>query len=180
MSFNNNVTNNPMKDVRGAWRTSSLFYEYPDNGYTPLWTIMDTDRHNAEQNVLYPSLKQIYMSYEHVPGNEYDFALAVIGSWEHWLRLCKSPRLRDMIASWREELEIRIRCNAVKSIMRTSVEGNAAGATAARWLAEKGYSPSRGRPSKAEKEGLLKQDARIQDELEDDLERVGLKLIKGK
>lgn len=167
-----------MKDVRGAWRTSSLFYEYPDNGYTPLWTIMDTDRYITEHNTTYPSLKQIYLSYEHVPGNEYDFALDIIGSWEHWTRLCKSPRLRDIIATWREELEVKIRSNAVKSIIKTSAEGSAAGATAARWLAEKGYAPSRGRPSKAEKEGHLKQDAKIQDEIDDDLMRVGLKAVK--
>lgn len=176
MSFNNNVTNNPMKDVRGAWRTTSLFYEYPDNGYTPLWTIMDTDRNIDETT--YPSLKQIYLSYEHVPGNEYEFAVNVIGSWEHWTRLCKSPSLRDIIASWREELEVKVRSDAVKSIIRTSTEGSAAGATAARWLAEKGYAPSRGRPSKAEKEGHLKQDAKIQDEIDDDLIRVGLKAVK--
>lgn len=177
LSENNNIVNNPMKDDRGAWRTLSLFYEHRHPDYTPLFTIYEKDRYVEEEDVTYPSLKQIYMSYDHVPGNEYDFAIETLGSWEAWERITKASRLVEMIKSWRSELEVKIRSNAVKSIIRTSVEGSAAGATAARWLAEKGYAPTRGRPTKAEKEGHLKQEERIRDEVDADLERVGLKLV---
>jgi hypothetical protein len=178
VAFNNNVTANPMKDIKGAWRTNSLFYEYPIAGYAPLWTVMDTDRVDPDTGITYPSLKRIYLSYEHVPGNEYDFANEIIGSWEHWNRLCKTQKFSVMINSWREELEVKVRANAVKSIIRTSTEGSSAGATAAKWLAEKGYAPTRGRPTKAEKEGHLKQEDKIYSEIEDDLARVGLTVIK--
>jgi hypothetical protein len=62
--------------------------------------------------------------------------------------------------------------------MRTSLEESSAGATASKWLAEKGYAPKRGRPSKEEKAGYLKQEERINDAIEEDLKRVGLKAVK--
>mgnify|MGYP001564732566 FL=1 len=164
-----------MKDIKGAWRTYSLFCEYSQD-YPCYWTIQDTSR--VVDDVTYPSLKQIYLSYEHTPFNEYDFAITVIGSWEHWCRLCKSPKLKEHISMWRDELEVKIRSNAIKSIIRTSLEETSAGATSAKWLAEKGYAPKRGRPSKEEKEGFLKQEKKIIDEVEDDLIRVGLKAVK--
>lgn len=181
MSENNNLVNNPMKDDRGAWRTLSLFYEHRHPDYTPIFTVYEKDRYVEEDDVTYPSLKKIYLSYDHVPGNEYDFAIETFGSWEQWERITRASRLVEMIKSWRNELEVKIRSNAVKSIIRTSAGDSAASATAARWLAEKGYTPSRGRPTKAEKEGYLKQEQSIRNEIDDDLERVGLKLVtKGK
>ena len=174
---NNNVTSHPFKDDRGAWRTLSLFYEHTCPGYTPMFTTYDKERYVEEDGVTYPSLKQIYMSYDHVPFNEYDFAVEHLGGWEHWEKIAKASRIAEMIKSWRNELEVKIRSNAVKSIIRTSVGDSSAGATAAKWLAEKGYAPTRGRPSKAEREGHLKQEEKIYSEVEADLERVGLKLV---
>lgn len=174
--WNNNHSNNPMKDIRGAWRLGSLFYEYSKDGYAPLWTICDTDRKVGD--ITYPSLKCIYMSYEHTPGSEYEFATEVIGSWVHWERLVKSPLIRDVLQQWRDELEVKIRANAIKGIIKTSVGDSSASATAAKWLAEKGYAPKRGRPSKAEKAGHLKQEERVNKEIQDDMERIGLKAVK--
>ncbi len=174
--WSNNVTNNPMKDVKGAWRLSTLFWEHRRDGYTPLFTLQDADR--EIDGVVYTSLKRVYLSYEHIPGAEYDFALEVLGSWEHWLRLCAASHVKEHIQSWREELEVKTRANAIKSVIKTSLDGSAAGATAAKWLAEKGYAPKRGRPSKAERAGHLKQEERIHKEIQDDMERIGLKAVK--
>jgi len=174
--WSNNVTNNPMKDVKGAWRLSTLFWEHRNDGYTPLFTLQDEDR--EIDGVLYRSLKKLYLAYEHIPGAEYDFALEVLGSWEHWTRLCNASHVRDHVQSWREELEIKTRANAIKSVIKTSLDGSAAGATAAKWLAEKGYAPKRGRPSKAERAGHLKQEERLHKEIQDDMERIGLKAVK--
>ena len=123
-------------------------------------------------------MKKLYLSYEHIPGAEYDFALEVLGSWEHWTKLCNAFQVRDHVQSWREELEIKTRANAIKSVIKTSNDGSAAGATAAKWLAEKGYAPKRGRPSKAERLGNLKQEERLHKEIQDDMERIGLKAVK--
>ena len=159
-----------MKDVLGRWRTLSLFIEFPQDGYEPIWTLRETTWKD------YPSLREIYLSYAHVPGNEYNFAQEVIGSWDHWNRLCRSHIAKD-ITSWREELDIKLKANAIKNIIATSKEGGASGTTAAKYLADKGYAATRGRPSKAEKEALAKQESRSNNDLDDDLERVGLKLV---
>ena len=173
--FNNNVTNNPMKDIKGAWRTASLFIEYPTPQYPPVYTLNEEDR--TVNGVFYPSLRKIYLSYNHTPENEYDFAIEVLGSWEHWLRLCRG-QISQHIKAWREELEVKVRARAIKSLMKTSLEESSAGATASKWLAEKGYAPKRGRPSKEEKAGYLKQEERINDAVDEDLARVGLKVVK--
>ena len=174
--WSNNVTNNPMKDVKGAWRLSTLFWEHRNDAYIPLFTLQDEDR--EIEGVVYKSLKKLYLSYEHIPGAEYDFALEVLGSWEHWTKLCNASQVRDHVQSWREELEIKTRANAIKSVIKTSLDGSAAGATAAKWLAEKGYAPKRGRPSKAERAGHLKQEEKLHKEIQDDMERIGLKAVK--
>jgi hypothetical protein len=75
-------------------------------------------------------------------------------------------------------MDIKLRSTAIKSLINTSFESNAAGANAAKWLAEKGYELTRGRPSKAEREGYLKQEEKLKDVVDEDLERVGLTLVK--
>ena len=73
---------------------------------------------------------------------------------------------------------MKIRANAIKGIIKTSVGDSSASATAAKWLAEKGYAPKRGRPTKAEKLGHLKQEERVNKEIQDDTERIGFKAVK--
>lgn len=160
-----------MKDSNGKWRTYSLFWEHRQPGYEYFWTYKDKGTETL------PSLKEIYLGYKHVPGYEYEFAEEVIGSWTHWQRLLKSG-LKGMFAEWREELDIKLKANAMRAIINTSVEGEGPSRLqASKYLADKGYVPTRGRPSKAEKAGMLRQDAAMNSDIEDDLERVGLKSV---
>lgn len=171
-----NVTNNPMKDNKGVWRTDSLFFEFKHDDLPYHWTIHDRDR--EEDGIVYPSMKLIYMSYDHIPHHEYQFAMNVLGSWDHWLRMCQSSRVGQHIAIWREELDVKIKAMAVKEIMSLAKGEGAAAANAAKWLAEKGYSPKRGRPSKEERDGYLKQEERVHNAVDEDMARLGLKAIK--
>ena len=165
-----------MKDEKGKWRTYSLFWEYRIDNHPYHWTLLDSDR-EFEGKVI-PSLKKIYLDYNHVPGFEYDFAMEVLGSWAHWEKLCVSG-VKQHVASWKEELEVKIKANSIKSIIQASIEGEGASKLqAAKYLDGKGYAPTRGRPSKEEKAGRLIQDNAVNNEIADDLERVGLKAIK--
>lgn len=162
-----------MKDSNGKWRTYSLFWEHRQDKYKYFWSLKDKGTEEL------PSLKEIYLSYNHIPEFEYTFAEEVIGSWAHWMRLCRSG-LKPHIAEWREELDIKLKANAMRAIINTSVEGDGASRLqAAKYLSDKGYSQLRGRPSKAEKERIAKQEVGLHNEIEDDLERVGLTTIKG-
>lgn len=174
--YNHNPANNQFKDIKGCWRVHSLFYEWNITDYVSLFTIHNEDR--IENGIPYRSLYKIYMSYSHVPGSEYEFATKELGGWEHWLRLCSAGKnIVELIQQWRDELEVRIRAGAIKSMMTNALEPTAVGANAAKWLAEKGYAPKRGRPSKEERQAHLKREESINKQIEADLERVGLSVV---
>jgi len=173
MAFGN-PTNNPLKDKDGRWRTASLFIERRVDAYDPLWTLKDDDV--EVDGVKYPSLKKVYFSFDHTPGLEYEFAMETFKSWDHWTKLCGS-QLRDVFSEWRDELDIKLKAEAIRTIIRTTNEGGAAAANAAKYLAEKGYANKRGRPAKEEVTRERKIAAGVEKELEDDLERIQLKVV---
>lgn len=171
--------NKPYKDKMGRYRARSLFWEMRDESMEPVWCMKDYDL--VKDDITYPSLKKIYMAYDHVPGAEYDFAMEHLGSWDHWLKLCNSndtsSRIKDMIQSWRDEIDIRIKAQNIKSIMRHSLDDDPKGLQAAKYLVEKGYAKRAGRPSKEEIQRELKTDAKAAKDRQADLERIGLKVV---
>ena len=171
MSSDKPITGVDLRDPFGRHRTYSLFIETPTEGLAPLWTL----KPHAYKG--YPPLKDIYFSYEHIPGFEYDFAVETFGSWDHWCKLTDSSGVRATFKEWRSELEIRNKARAMRSIIRTSTESTAAGTTAAKYLSEKGYASKRGRPSNEDVERERKVQASVNQELEDDLKRVGLTVV---
>lgn len=169
--------NRQFRDTGGRWLSQALFYEYARDGYEPYFTLKGYD--SLYKGITFPSLKLIYLSYEHVPGYEYEFAHEVLGGWEHWKFLYEKSMLRNYIKEWREELDIKIKAKGMRVVMDTAICGEGSSRLqAAKYLADKGYAPTRGRPSKKEKEQLLRQESALDDELKDDFERLGLKAVK--
>lgn len=175
-----------LKDSIGRYRTQSLFWEFAflnqdrDTVLEPIFTLKDYDV--EKDGVIYPSLKSVYMSYDHIPGFEYEFALDVFNSWDHWSKLASdtaNKQIRDAVSSWREELDIRIKAKAIKALMMSSRIDDAKGFNAAKYLADKGYAPQRGRPSKEEVQREKKIQAGVSRELEEDMARLGLTVING-
>jgi hypothetical protein len=169
-----NVENNPLKDERGKYRTYSLFIERPKEGYECYWTLLDSSR--EIDGIVYPSLKEIYLSYEHIPGYEYQFAIDNLKSWDHWVKLTQSG-MKQVFAEWREELEIKLKADAIRAMVKASKGEGASATGAAKYLADKGYSVKRGRPSKEEVEKERRIAAGITEELDSDYERMGLGLV---
>ena len=167
-------------DSVGRYRTLSLFWEWNNPGDKPaLFTNKAEDI--IRDNVTYKSMKKLYMSYEHAPGFEYDFAIEVLGSWEHWQKLVNgSKEIQEMVKDWQHELDIRLKAQGIKAIMRHSLDDDPKGLQAAKYLVEKGYSKRAGRPSKEEVQRELKTDAKAAKERQADLERIGLKVVNGK
>ena len=174
-----------LKDSMGRYRTQSLFWEFSflnekrETAIEPIFTLKD---YNLEKyNIIYPSLKLIYMSYDHVPGFEYEFAMDVFNSWDHWNKLATEtvPVIKNAIKEWRTELDIRIKAQAIKAVMLASKTDDTKGLHAAKYLADKGYAPQRGRPSKEEVERERKISAGVNKDLESDMERLGLTVITG-
>lgn len=169
------------RDERNLMRTTSLFWEVrrdraEDANFQPLFTLKDED-HEVDGHYFF-SLKKIYMEYDHVPGLEYDFAKDIFGSWDHWQKLIKSS-MRHEFQSWRDELDVRIKAEALRNMMIASRSPDARGVAASKYLADKGYADKRvaGRPSKEEVERQKKIATDVQNTLSEDMERLGLKVV---
>lgn len=166
-----NPTNSPFRDKNGQWLTRALFLETNSANFTPMFTLKDDDFEG------YPSLKKIYLNYSHVPGCEYEFAVEHLGGWVHWLKVSNS-QIGPHVAQWREELSVKLKSSAMKNIIMSSYGEGAVALQAAKYIDSSGYNLKRGRPSKAEKEGALKQDVEISKQLDEDLQRMNLKAVK--
>lgn len=171
-----------MLDKMGRYRTTSLFWEHRkgESGaekYPPLFTTKEKDL--EVDGVTYRSLKVIYFSYDHIPSNEYEFAMDIFGSWDHWIWITTKSQLKGMFQAWRDELEIKIKANAIRTIIQQSRDPEK-GLQAARLIAsgEHKGEAKRGRPSKAEVERQLKIEAGVRDTLDEDMERLGLRVVK--
>jgi hypothetical protein len=159
------------KDGQGRYITRGLFLETitPGFDFDPPFTLKNYDHLGKA------SMKKVYMSYN--DPTEYQFAIDVLGSWEHWEKLCNTEWFRPIVEEWRTEMETKVRSLGVSQMAMLALEGKE---SAAKWLAEGGWSKKRGRPSKAEIEGEKKKAARVRDNLHEDMARLGLKLHENK
>ena len=164
-------------DTQGRFRTISLFVEYGYNEkYPPIYTLGASSKEKG--GVVYPSLKDVYLSYDHIPGQEYFFAMDVFGSWDHWTWLASKTQVKGVIAEWRKELDIRNKAQAMRTILAQSRDREK-GLQAARLLVtDEHLEKKRGRPSKEEVERNTKVAAGVRDDLEQDMARLGLKVVK--
>lgn len=172
------MSNKPCwKDSLGRWHTRALFIETSNNkdACPPLYTIQNESL--VRDGITYPSLKKIYMEYSHIPGYEYEFAQEHLGGWEHWMRLFNST-LKETFLQWREELTIKQKATALKGIIAQSLDGTPTAFQAGKYLVEEGWIEKKGRPKKEDIEKAAKRAASVRDEIEEDLERVGLSLVK--
>ena len=147
------------KDSGGRYLTQSLFLEFQ---YDPTFAIFTFAGEDKEYNGRkYISLKKLYLDEE--DPIEYRFATKYLFDWEHWQRMNENKILRAHFDQWREELEILIRSDAIRSIRDMSADGS--NFQAMKWLADRGWDKrGAGRPSKAEKE----RESRIKDRLDDE------------
>lgn len=152
------------KDEQGRFLTAGLFKETNTSpNYTPPFTLKEDDVGE------YKSMRKLYLGYE--DPTEYEFAMAVLGSWDHWQKLCNTGWFKPYLEVWRNELEIKLRSRAIKQVARIAKDKD----SAARWLAEgKWRENKRGRPSKDEVERQKKIAAGIESDTEEDLKRLGL------
>jgi len=116
-----------MKDSMGRFRTKSLFKELSETPAIPtVYTIEEA--------------YQLYMSHQ----TEYDAAMALVGSWQHWKKLIACKEFFEYLELWREEKEEKLMSEGIKSMVIAASTPDRQGRTnvvAARWLAEKGFKP---------------------------------------
>lgn len=133
---------------------------------TVLYTLKDED------HMGYPSLYQKYMAVS--DPTEYKFATEWLDGWEHWEGLCNCSWFKPYVARWRRELALKIKSEALASIIKESRSTSSNSYQAAKFLVNGEWEEKRGRgrPSKQE----VKEEAtRIADDksrLMDDFKRI--------
>lgn len=154
-----------MRDSMGKMRTQSLFLEL-GYGTEACFTLKDEDHeHNGR---VYPSLKRLYL--ECSDPTEYSFAKEHLLGWSHWQRMCENKVIFRHIQEWRDELEVKLRSQAIMDAISEARKGHF---QAAKWVADRGWSTrGAGRPSKADVEHEKKVQARIDNEYSGDVVRM--------
>lgn len=153
----------------GQFITQALFLEPLYNINYAIYTFKEYD-YEYKGNT-YIALKQKYLEME--DPTEYYFAKEYFYSWKHWQGMQGNKLLTEHFDEWREELEVRLRGQAIKDIIGITAEASQGSFQAAKWLADKGWDKRKaGRPSKAEiaREENIK--SKIADEFSSDVNRM--------
>lgn len=123
------LTPSPFKDSRNRYLTRSLFVETKTDLCEPIFTLDSKEDYDG-----YISVYRLYMEAD--DPTEYTVAMRMLGDLEHWKLLCDRDFFSPYVALWRDELQAKIRSEAVGVVRATAVSGTPSSLPAARWLAE--------------------------------------------
>lgn len=156
-----------MVDVLGRPLTQSLFLELGYND-AAIYTLKDEDFTYEGKRM--PSIKRLYL--EMADPTEYEFAVACFLNWNHWQRITENKACLKYITQWREELEVKLRSQAVKMNIAAAKSGSY---QAAKWIADRGWQTrGAGRPSKDD----VQRETRIQSKINDEYGADVLRLVQ--
>jgi len=158
-------------DHIGAYRTQSLFFETNKSKLTPILTLK---RYDLEyKGVILTSLHRVYM--ELADPTEYAVAMEVFGSWKQWEKIINNKLLLSIIQEWRDELEVKLKSDAIRALAKTAINEGSKGTAAAKYLAERGWEKRKaGAPTKAEVKREMKVATQVSDEVTDMLKNMDL------
>lgn len=112
---------------------------------------------------------------------EYRAALILVGSWKEWESIKRNwPAFNSHIIMWKEEIVIRLRSQALEKLVTLAKGNSSQAASAAKWLAEEGWSKraGKGRATKSETQRQSMEIAAAAAETKSEEERM-LKVIDG-
>jgi len=166
-----------------GYKTRSLFVDVCKKFFmdeesiknAPYWLDIKTDLKDPR-----PSVRDHFLVSEDPTG--YETALKFFGCYEHWeFMYSKSDWFKEAVDTWKLELYARLKSKAVRKIRDIAFSDDDKQAlAAAKYLATAEYDKvdGRGRPSAAEVKGKLKEAVKILDADREDMERIGLRLVK--
>ncbi len=169
----------PMRNDSGQRYTRALFWEMiqevpvANRPFKPPYTL-----HGDREG--YVNLQRVYVELGDPTG--YKLSQLYLENYDHWLFLSKTKWFKEAKIVWDLELDAKLKAEAMTTIRAISdgIEGVPASVTlsAAKFLANSEHrkTPSsasgRGRPSKEEVQGALKEAAREESDLANDLARI--------
>jgi len=167
--------------------TKSLIYEL--NGYDPslaYFTLMDDDvvvrvEPSGDTKTLL-SLRRAYI--ECRDPQEGIFASRYFYSYAHWIAVSELLNVREEVAEWRRELEMILKSEALKIIVREAEEDGKNAYEANKFLLTSKFwdkedktpkgDTKRGRPSKAEIAARLQEETDLEKRLKADMQRINV------
>lgn len=169
----------PFKSCKNQWYTSVLFRER--------WVdIPIEDRVVDCQFSLYgdyPSLINCKATFiELADPTGYQWATQYLGSWDHWERLLRAPWFQEAVETWVRELKVKLKQEAIQKVREIAQGSSPQSLPASKYIAGadwEGTKSVRGRPSKEELRGKLKESVKLIQEEQEDMKRIGLTVIPG-
>lgn len=157
---------NPYRDNMGHRLFQMLFWELSKDKSKALYTLKDFDHEGCK------SLYKLFIA--EMDPTEYRFATKYFDSYDHWMAITKKQWFSPHIAKWREELEIKLRSEALSRIVAESKSGSKSSFMANRFLLERGWAnkAGKGRPSKEQVLSAAKDLAKENETTNEDFLRV--------
>lgn len=125
-------------DKQGRMKTFSMFYEHRAESLEPMYTLKEF--HYELEGKTYPSLKLLYLEVGDL--TEYKFVQQHLYNWAHWEKLLNNAVLRRHIEEWRKELELKLRSDALTSLVKVASKPESTSTAAAKYILEKKYMSS--------------------------------------
>jgi len=166
------------RDKMHRYRTKSLFVEASTKeavavGLLPMFTLSPYVKGGL------PSMRDHFIQSNDPTG--YTTALAMLENWDHWQKIFRNKFFMEHLEVWQEEQAIKMRSEAIKSMHVTAVTEGSKGITAAKYIAEEGWTKKDTRPlsdrARAIHEDKKEKKAKVADHIEQDSARV-LEMIK--
>jgi hypothetical protein len=131
------------KDKMKRWLTVGMFKELASRDDTATMTLDEA--------------RQRFVDLGDMTG--YKFSQAYLGGWQQWVEMEASPTLAPYIEEWRDELEVKLRCEGLERIVTESETGHF---QANKFLVDRGWSTrAAGRPSKLEVKRQVEGDKKV-------------------
>ena len=158
-----------------VWETSNTALIYDDNRDLPAFCLKAEDHTDNRGNV-FASIPRLFVECGDATG--YDFAISVLGSYEHYLELCENKLIGPVIETCKEVIKSKLDSESIKEIKRIATSGGTqVELSAAKYLANREYElkNSVGRPGK--KNHIKKDAAQAREEsieTKEEMARLGL------
>lgn len=98
-----------VKDNNNRYLTSEMFDDHPDNrrinNKIAPYSLYENEDMKYENGMVVKSMRKIFLETEDETG--YECAIICFGNIDHWNRCLNSPKIKEEIDKWKEELQLR-------------------------------------------------------------------------
>ena len=148
----------------GRRRSRSLFWEYRQQSIDELEPVYSLWAINTPDHII--CMREEYIKCS----SEYEAAVKLVGSWDHWEYLCNCKWFKPWRDKFEKERKLRQEAIAQAVLEQKTTEGNVTAARAVLDLDKR----SKGRPSKKEKEMVLAEERELEKFIKDAQKKISL------